>query len=122
MSRTRDRWALIDDDDDGADASSTLWGTGSGPSFIDRARGAPDDNDGDGGMDVDGGERDAFDARFDEPYDRTQGSALQQLFRAWTNERHAPDILPAQDALLGGLLDHIRRQVRDSFYADGGHI
>lgn len=37
---------------------------------------------------------------------------LQQLIRHWMNERHAPDILPAQQVLLAGLLDHIRRQVR----------
>lgn len=36
---------------------------------------------------------------------------LQQLIRHWMNERHAPDILPAQQILLAGLLDHIRRQV-----------
>lgn len=37
---------------------------------------------------------------------------LEQLTRHWMNERHAPDILPAQDVLLSSLLDHIRRQVR----------
>lgn len=37
---------------------------------------------------------------------------LQQLIRHWMNERHAPDILPVQQALLTALLDHIRRQVR----------
>ncbi|KAJ7641413.1 hypothetical protein FB45DRAFT_900158 [Roridomyces roridus] len=35
---------------------------------------------------------------------------LEQLTRHWMNERHAPDILPVQDDLLGKLLDHIRRQ------------
>ncbi|KAF7301151.1 DNA replication complex GINS protein SLD5 [Mycena indigotica] len=35
---------------------------------------------------------------------------LQQLTRHWMNERHAPDILPAQDVLLGSILDHLRRQ------------
>ncbi|EIW77897.1 Sld5-domain-containing protein [Coniophora puteana RWD-64-598 SS2] len=35
---------------------------------------------------------------------------LQQLVRHWMNERHAPDILPVQEALLSELLDHIRRQ------------
>jgi hypothetical protein len=39
------------------------------------------------------------------------GSPLEQLMRHWMNERHAPDILPAQEVLLGNLLDHIRRQV-----------
>ena len=36
---------------------------------------------------------------------------LQQLIRHWMNERHAPDLLPAQQVLLAGLLDHIHRQV-----------
>lgn len=36
---------------------------------------------------------------------------LEQLTRHWMNERHAPDILPAQEALLAALLDHLRRQV-----------
>ncbi|KIM87745.1 hypothetical protein PILCRDRAFT_814459 [Piloderma croceum F 1598] len=41
----------------------------------------------------------------------TQGETpLQQLIRHWMNERHAPDILPVQQTLLSGLLDHIRRQ------------
>ncbi|KAF7986743.1 hypothetical protein HWV62_20312 [Athelia sp. TMB] len=35
---------------------------------------------------------------------------LQQLIRHWMNERHAPDLLPAQQVLLAGLLDHIHRQ------------
>ena len=37
---------------------------------------------------------------------------FQQLTRHWMNERHAPDILPVQEMLLGRLLDHIRKQVR----------
>ena len=37
---------------------------------------------------------------------------LQQMMRHWVNERHAPDILPAQEGLLTGLLDHLRVQVR----------
>ncbi|KAF9034455.1 GINS complex, Sld5 component [Hymenopellis radicata] len=44
---------------------------------------------------------------FDEPAATTP---LQQLIRHWMNERHAPTILPAQEQLLGFLLDHIRRQ------------
>ena len=39
---------------------------------------------------------------------------FQQLVRHWFNERHAPDILPVQAEVLGGLLDHIRRQVRQN--------
>ncbi|KAJ3883680.1 hypothetical protein F5051DRAFT_390668 [Lentinula edodes] len=37
-------------------------------------------------------------------------SPISQLTRHWINERHAPDILPAQEDLLASLLDHIRRQ------------
>lgn len=39
------------------------------------------------------------------------GTPLEQLTRHWMNERHAPDILPAQEELLTNLLDHLRRQV-----------
>lgn len=39
---------------------------------------------------------------------------LEQLIRHWMNERHAPDILPAQEALLSSILDHLRRQVLSS--------
>ncbi|TFK66078.1 GINS complex, Sld5 component [Pluteus cervinus] len=35
---------------------------------------------------------------------------LDQLIRHWMNERHAPDILPAQEDLMNGILDSIRRQ------------
>ncbi|EIN04572.1 GINS complex Sld5 component [Punctularia strigosozonata HHB-11173 SS5] len=35
---------------------------------------------------------------------------MQQLIRHWMNERQAPDVLPAQDVLLGTMLDRIRRQ------------
>ncbi|KAJ7904990.1 hypothetical protein B0H13DRAFT_2509863 [Mycena leptocephala] len=35
---------------------------------------------------------------------------MPDLTRHWMNERHAPDILPAQDVLLSSLLDHIRLQ------------
>jgi GINS complex subunit 4 len=36
---------------------------------------------------------------------------LELLTRHWVNERHAPEILPAQEALLSSILDHLRRQV-----------
>jgi hypothetical protein len=44
---------------------------------------------------------------------RTQAeeTAFQQLIRHWMNERHAPDILYAQERLLARLLDHIKKQV-----------
>lgn len=44
------------------------------------------------------------------------GTPLEQLTRHWMNERHAPDILPAQEDLLTNLLDHLRRQVGPSFF------
>ena len=33
------------------------------------------------------------------------------LARHWMNERHAPEILPAQEALLSSILDHLKRYV-----------
>lgn len=36
---------------------------------------------------------------------------LQQLIRHWMNERHTISILPVQQVLLAGLLDHVRAQV-----------
>ena len=44
------------------------------------------------------------------------GTPLEQLTRHWMNERHAPDILPAQEDLLTNLLDHLRRQVGSSLF------
>lgn len=46
---------------------------------------------------------------FDEPLRRE--TPIEQLVRHWMNERHAPDILPAQEELVVALLDHLRRQV-----------
>ncbi|TCD70371.1 GINS complex subunit [Steccherinum ochraceum] len=40
-------------------------------------------------------------------------TSFQQLIRHWMNERHAPDLLPAREMLLGRLLDHIRKQTDD---------
>jgi len=58
-----------------------------------------------------------FDVWADRDSEDTQGETpLQQLIRHWMNERHAPDILPVQQALLSGLLDHIRRQVSSSLW------
>jgi hypothetical protein len=45
------------------------------------------------------------------PEEEPKGTPLEQLTRHWMNERHAPDILPAQENLLAHLLDHLRRQV-----------
>ncbi|THH00062.1 hypothetical protein EW145_g7140 [Phellinidium pouzarii] len=41
-------------------------------------------------------------------------SDVQRLTRAWQDERHAPDILPARDVLLGRVLDALRRQTSDA--------
>ena len=46
------------------------------------------------------------------PAEKLQRTPLEQLSSHWMNERHAPDILPAQENLLAHLLDHLRRQVR----------
>lgn len=78
----------------------------SGPSFVARARAAQDDDDDVRMSDA----RDELDAILGEGV--AEETQLQRLIRHWMNERHAPDILPGQEDLLGGLLDHIRRQVR----------
>lgn len=78
-----------------------------GPSFVERARNAPDDDDDD--IRLWGG---GADAPAIIPQDTAEETSLQKLIRYWMNERHAPDILPAQEMLLGRLLDHIRKQVR----------
>ena len=85
-----------------------------GPSFVDRARNAPDDSD-------DFPIRDDFQPRRPAalPQDVAEETPFQQLIRHWMNERHAPDILPGQEALLGGLLDHIRKQVSLGFFVLG---
>lgn len=80
-----------------------------GPSFIDRARSALPDDDND--LDMPPPAARHIIPAFRE--DLSDETPLEQLTRHWMNERHAPDILPAQEALLSTLLDHIRRQVRD---------
>ncbi|KAH6904986.1 hypothetical protein BKA70DRAFT_515790 [Coprinopsis sp. MPI-PUGE-AT-0042] len=45
--------------------------------------------------------------------DELEDTPLQQFIRHWMNERHSPDILPAQEDLLAGLLDHLRLQSRN---------
>ncbi|KAJ8519204.1 hypothetical protein ONZ45_g3828 [Pleurotus djamor] len=68
-------------------AASTSFREPDANSFVARARNAPDDND----IDID-------------------ELMPPQLIRLWMNERHAPDILPVQEHLLAGILDHIRHQ------------
>ncbi|KAI0808048.1 GINS complex Sld5 component [Fomes fomentarius] len=78
-----------------------------GPSFIDRARNAPEDDDFTITDDFSGGRAAPL------PQDLAEETPFQQLIRHWMNERHAPDILPGQEMLLGRLLDHIRKQSSD---------
>ena len=77
-----------------------------GPSFVDRARSAPEDDDFPIADDFGRRSRPAILAQ-----DLAEETPFQQLIRHWMNERHAPDILPGQEMLLGRLLDHIRKQV-----------
>ena len=83
-------------------------GGNAGPSLIDRIRNPPADNN-----DFDHVARPVPAALFVQPEE--PDTPLEQLMRHWTNERHAPDILPAQEDLLANLLDHLRRQVRCGF-------
>ena len=74
------------------------------------------DNEGRGGggsaMDVDGpGTRGVVDGMGAGDSRESEQNDVQRLMRAWQDERHAPDILPAQDELLGRVLDSIRQQV-----------
>ncbi|KAJ3554749.1 hypothetical protein NM688_g2948 [Phlebia brevispora] len=75
-----------------------------GPSFVQRARDAPDDDD--------AIIRDDFGPAVIAQEDAEETS-FQQFIRHWMNERHAPDILPAQEDLLARLLDHARKQAND---------
>ncbi|TFK94534.1 GINS complex Sld5 component [Polyporus arcularius HHB13444] len=78
-----------------------------GPSFVDRARNAPEDDDFPIADDFGGGRAGIL------AQDVAEDTPFQQLIRHWLNERHAPDILPGQELLLGRLLDHIRKQSND---------
>lgn len=71
---------------------------------IDRARNAPQDDDGDAII------RDEFGPAI-LGQDEAEETSFQQFIRHWMNERHAPDILPARETLLARLLDHARKQV-----------
>ena len=88
-----------------ADWLDELNASNAGPSFEQSARNAPDDDD-----DPDATIRDDF-----EPVilaeEGAEETLIQQFIRHWMNERHAPDILPVQEELLGRLLDHTRKQV-----------
>ncbi|GBE85883.1 DNA replication complex GINS protein [Sparassis crispa] len=75
-----------------------------GPSFIERAFDAPED---------DFALPDAFGAPALPAQAAAESTPFQELVRHWMNERHAPDILPGQEALLGRLLDHVRKQASD---------
>ncbi|KAF9467649.1 hypothetical protein BDZ94DRAFT_1305272 [Collybia nuda] len=75
----------------------TVGGGTAGPSFMDRVRNAAPDEDED--EDIIPGVLPVINE-----------TPLEQLIRHWTNERHAPDLLAAQEDLLANLLDHLRRQ------------
>lgn len=76
-----------------------------GPSFVDRARYAPDDDD----LPV----PDQFGQPNANilPQEVAEETPFQQLIRHWMNERHSPDILTGQEILLGRILDHVRKQL-----------
>ena len=74
-----------------------------GQSFARRARDASDDDD----MRVRDDSVPAIMLQED-----AEETLFQQFTRHWMNERHAPDILPAQEVLLSRLLDHVKKQVR----------
>ncbi|TFY58609.1 hypothetical protein EVJ58_g6327 [Rhodofomes roseus] len=76
-----------------------------GPSFVERARHAPDD---DYPIADDFGRPNLLGAVEEE-----EETPFQQLTRHWMNERQAPDILPGQEMLLGRILDHVRKQSDD---------
>ncbi len=95
------------------DEFNAFMGDAAGPSesFIDRARAAPDDDDFAMGEDP-GSPAPAGIPRIALlGQDVAEETAFQQLIRHWMNERHAPDILPGQEMLLGRILDHVRKQV-----------
>ncbi|KAH9929170.1 GINS complex Sld5 component [Fomitopsis serialis] len=89
------------------DPDLALNGPRAGPSFIERARHAPDDDDY------------PIPDNFGRPdpnllgLEEEEETPFQQLIRHWMNERQAPDILPGQEMLLGRILDHVRKQSDD---------
>ncbi|KAL0948213.1 hypothetical protein HGRIS_010819 [Hohenbuehelia grisea] len=100
-----DDWELEYDRTYGAGSGPTGNPDSAGPSSFEHGHHAPDD-----GLDIDelmapvgfqGGNNGVASA---------EETPVQQLIRLWMNERHAPDILPVQEHLLAGILDHIRRQ------------
>jgi hypothetical protein len=101
------------DDDDSFFARNVLGGNPAPrqPNPVDapvpQRRASPNPFQSDPDFDVWAADRDSEDTQGETP--------LQQLIRHWMNERHAPDILPVQQTLLSGLLDHIRRQVSSSW-------
>jgi len=102
---------MADDWDAEYDAAMARAGVQTTLSFIDRARNAPPDDHGlelDSDVPMLGPTNNDGSRYFLQP--EVAETALQKLMRHWMNERHAPDILPAQEVLLGELLDHIRKQ------------
>ncbi|KAM5540040.1 hypothetical protein V8D89_006180 [Ganoderma adspersum] len=97
------------------DDFNAFMGDDAGPSgsFIDRARAAPDDDDFDMGEDHGAPPPAGLAHLAVMGQDVAEETAFQQLIRHWMNERHAPDILPGQEMLLGRILDHVRKQSND---------
>lgn len=82
-------------------------GPRAGPSFVDRARHAPDDEDYPVADDFGRPDPNLLGPLAQEE----EETPSQQLIRHWMNERQAPEILPGQEMLLGRILDHVRKQV-----------
>ena len=95
------------------DDFNAFMGNDAGPSdsFIDRARAAPDDDDFNMGEDYGAPPPPGLAHVAVLGQDVAEETAFQQFIRHWMNERHAPDILPGQEMLLGRILDHVRKQV-----------
>lgn len=77
-------------------------------SFLERARSAMDDDD-------DNDSENAHQAGMVNEADEIEESQVARLIRAWTDERHSPDLLRFQGDLLDGLLQKIHEQVWWSF-------
>ncbi|KAI0727657.1 GINS complex Sld5 component [Fomitopsis betulina] len=84
-------------------------GPRAGPSFVDRARHAPDDEDYPVADDFGRPDPNLLGPLAQEE----EETPSQQLIRHWMNERQAPEILPGQEMLLGRILDHVRKQSDD---------
>ncbi|CCL98491.1 uncharacterized protein FIBRA_00489 [Fibroporia radiculosa] len=96
-----------EDDDDDWEGDDDFDAHSAGSSSMDSAKDAPEDDD----LPI------PKDFGLPDPNILAQEIAeetpFQKLIRHWMNERHAPDILPGQEILLGRILDHVRKQSDD---------